>query len=129
MLPWCYTASRALWARDSCVVCHHFDLSLLPRSMDRDNSIHNHWFLIAENQKIVILEAVSSEEDIRDQNGKPFQPPPIQSDYCHYSQTLLILPKDLTCLWKLVPWQQQFSFIRPVIIIRSSSSAHITIFS
>ena len=38
--------TRVQWASESCVNWYCFHLSLFPRSMDRDNSAHSHWFLI-----------------------------------------------------------------------------------
>ena len=42
--------SKAQWTNGSCVDRHCFNLSLPPRSMGRDNSTHNHWFLIGHTQ-------------------------------------------------------------------------------
>ena len=64
MLPWCYTASSTKRGRDSCEVWRCFQLSLLPRCVDRDNSAHNHWLLIAYSQKVGILSEVASDEKV-----------------------------------------------------------------
>ena len=64
MLPWCYTASSTKRGRDSCEVWRCFQLSLLPRCVDRDNSARNHWLLIAYSQKVGILSEVASDEKV-----------------------------------------------------------------
>ena len=50
--------SWARWVRNSCEHWPCFDISLLPRNTDRDNSAHNHWFLIVQFQEIGILQAI-----------------------------------------------------------------------
>ena len=57
-------ASRDQWASEFCEEdCHCFNLFLILRSMDRDNVTNNYWFLIAQAQKIGVLQVVLSEEN------------------------------------------------------------------
>ena len=68
-----------------------FNLSLLLQSMDSDNWARNQWFLIAQAQKIGVLQVLVSAEDACNWNGKPSKPPSLTpSTYCHYFYTLLI---------------------------------------
>ena len=39
----------------SCEVWNYFNLFLLPQGMESDNRAHNHWFFIAQTQKIGVL--------------------------------------------------------------------------
>ena len=48
------------WAKKSCEDLHCFGFSLPPWSMDMDSSVHNHWFLITQTQKIGILQLAIS---------------------------------------------------------------------
>ena len=74
----------AQWVKKSCEEWYCFNLFLLPQSMDRDNSAHNHWFLFAQTIKIGILQVAVSEEDTCAQNGKPITPSSlISSKYYH----------------------------------------------
>ena len=41
--------------------------------MDSDNRAHNHWFLVAQAQKISVLQVVVSDEDACNRNGKTIQ--------------------------------------------------------
>ena len=52
-----------------------FQLSLLPGSIDRDNSTHNNRILITQTMEIAILQVVTSDEDACNQNGKTSTPP------------------------------------------------------
>ena len=71
-------SERVLWRRAS-----------LPLSMDRDNSAHNHWLLIAQTQNTGILQAAMSEKDTCNQNSKSYTPPfPMPSYYYHNFLTL-----------------------------------------
>ena len=98
-------ASRDQGVRTSCEDKHCFDLSILSKSMGSDNRTHNHWFLIAQAQKIGVLQVVVSNEDASNWNDKPFNPPSlIPPTYCHYFHTLLIPSQKLTFLWKSVAW-------------------------
>ena len=64
---------------------------LLPQSMDSDSRAHNHWLLIAQAQKIGILQEVVSDENACNRNGKPSNPHSlIPSAYCHHFHSLLI---------------------------------------
>ena len=84
---------RFLWEKylPLCKVWWYFDLSLLSQSMARVDSAHNHWFLIAQTQKIGILQVVASNKDFCDQSGKPSAPLSlIPSTYYHYFYTLPI---------------------------------------
>ena len=68
-----------------------FNLSLLPWSMDRDKRAHNHWFLVAQAQKIDVLQVVVSHEDPCNQNGKPSNPPSlIPLTCCHHFHCLVV---------------------------------------
>ena len=40
-----------------------FCFCLLPQSMDKSGSTHNHWFLIVQTQKMSVLQFVASDED------------------------------------------------------------------
>ena len=92
-------------ARIFCEDWHCFDVSILPQSMYSDNRTHNHWFLIAQVQKIGVLQVVVSDEGASNRNDKPFNPPfLIPPTYCHYLHTLLIPSQKLTFLWKPVTW-------------------------
>ena len=76
-----------------------FNLSLLLQSMDSDNWARNQWFLIAQAQKIGVLQVLVSAEDACNWNGKPSKPPSlILSTYCHYFYTLLIPSQELEFL-------------------------------
>ena len=67
--------------------------------MESDNRAHNHCFLIAQAQKIGVLQVAVSNEDACNWNGKPFNPPYfILSAYCNYVHTLLIPSQELTFL-------------------------------
>ena len=124
MLSWCDTTSRTQWAKGSCEDWRCFDLSLPSRSMDKENSAHNHWFLIFQIQKIGTLQVVASGEDIWDQIGKPSTPSsPMSSNYYHYFHTLLIASKNITRHWKLVlknvHWR--FSILIHYLFVQASS--------
>ena len=70
-----HTATKTQWLKKSCEDWHRFSLSLIPGSMDRDNSARNHWFRIAQIQKNGVLQVVASVENVCDQNtGKPSNP-------------------------------------------------------
>ena len=71
--------------------------------MDSDNRAHNQLVLIAQAQKIDVLQVVVSNEDACNRNGKLSSPPLIiPSTYCHYFHTLLIPSQELTFSWKPV---------------------------
>ena len=42
-----------------------------PQSMDSDNNAHNHWFLITQAPKRIVLHVVVSDKDVCNWNGKP----------------------------------------------------------
>ena len=72
-------------------------LSLVPQSMDRDKSNDYVWFLIAQTQKIGVLQVVATNEDACEQNGKLLtSTSPIPSTYCYFN-ALQVQPQDLTC--------------------------------
>ena len=58
--------SRSQWVKKSCDTWHCFDLSLLPKSLSRDNSAYIHRIPNAQIQKIVLLQVVDSDEDTCD---------------------------------------------------------------
>ena len=64
------TASREQGARESCEDWHCFNISLLPQSMDSDSRAHNHLFLIAQVQKIGVLQLVISDDYACNRYGK-----------------------------------------------------------
>ena len=70
----------------------YFNLCLLPWNMDRKNWAHNHWFFIAQAQKIGVLKVVVSDEGPSNKNDKPFNPP---LSYYHYFHILLSLSQEL----------------------------------
>ena len=78
-----------------------FDLFLISQSVDMDNSAHNDWFLIAQTQKIGILQVAISEGDeilVSDYDGKPSTLTSFMPSVCnHYFRTLLIPPKVISC--------------------------------
>ena len=75
----------------SCKVWWCYNLSLLSRIIDRVDSSRNHWFLIAQTQKIDILQVLVSDKDLCDRSGKPSALLSlIPSTYYHYFYTLLI---------------------------------------
>ena len=47
--------------------------------MGRDKCTQNHWFIIAQTQKIGMSLVAASEDDTSDQNGKPYTPPNLTS--------------------------------------------------
>ena len=72
---------------------------------DSDNRADNHWFLIAQAQKIGVLQVVVSNEDVCNWNDKRSNPPSlVPSTYCHYIHTLLIPSQEVTFLnlYKLI---------------------------
>ena len=72
--------TRSQWAIEYCE-----NLSLLPWSMGRDNSTHNYWSHIVQAKKIVVLQVLTSNEDVCYQNRKQITAPsPISSNYCHH---------------------------------------------
>lgn len=76
----------SLVLHDSC-----FILSILPRSMDRENNIQNYWFFIAHTWKIGVSQVAASDKDTRDQIGKSSTPlSPRPSIYYIYFHTQLI---------------------------------------
>ena len=81
---------------------HCFNLSLLPQSMDSDNRVHNHWFLITQAKKIGVLQEVS-DGDICNWNSKLSSSPSfILSSYCHYFHTLLSQELTFLNLFKVI---------------------------
>ena len=50
-----YSASMHQGVRGSCEVWNYFNLFRLPQGMESDNRAHNHWFFIAQTQKIGVL--------------------------------------------------------------------------
>ena len=101
------TAPRDQGAREFCEEWYSLppndNLSLLPQSMDCDNRGFNHWFLISQSHKIGVLQAVLSDEDACNQNGKLFSPYSL-TPYFHYFNTLLIISQELIVSWKPVVW-------------------------
>ena len=96
-------ASKDQGARESYDDWHCFNLSFLSQSMDCDNMAHNHWFLIAQAQKIDALQVKDSDGDACKWNGKLFSPPSlIPQIYFHYFDTLPIPLQELTFPWKSV---------------------------
>ena len=79
-------------AMESCEEWPRFNLSLLPQSMDSDSRVYNQWFLVAQAQKVGVLQVVVSDEDVCNWNSKPSNPPSLIPSllYCHYFYTLLI---------------------------------------
>ena len=64
--------------------------------MDSDNRAHNHWFLIAQDQKFGVLQVKVSNEDAYNPNGKSSNPPSlILLACCHHFLTLLIPSQEL----------------------------------
>ena len=64
---------------------------------------HNHCFLIAQAQKVGVLQVVVSDEDACRQNEKPSNQSFLKtSTYCHYFHTLLIPSPELTFSRKAV---------------------------
>ena len=68
-------ASRDQGARKSCEDWNCVNLPLLPQSMESDNRAYDHWLLIAQAQKIGVLQLVVSDEDACNGNGKPYNSP------------------------------------------------------
>ena len=69
--------------------------------MESDNRAYNHWLLIAQAQKIGVLQLVVSDENACNGDGKPYNSPaPIPPTYSHYFHTLLIPSQELTFPWK-----------------------------
>ena len=67
------------------VQANNFDFYMLSWSTDRDNSAHNHKFLIGQTQK---QEVAAFEEDACYQNGKHSTPPsPMSFTHQHYYHT------------------------------------------
>ena len=96
------TASRDQGARESCEDWHCFNISL-PQIMDSDIRTSNPWFLMAQAQKIGVLQIVVSDEDAWNRNGKLSNPPSlVPSAYCRYFHTLLIPSQELAFPWKPV---------------------------
>ena len=93
-------ASRDEWAREPFEDWHYFNwhcfnLSLLSQSIDKDNRVYNHLFLIV----------VVSDEVTFNQNGIPWHPPStLPSTYFHRFHTLLIPSKELTSHYNSVAW-------------------------
>ena len=103
MPPWCYPVPRAQEAREFCENWQYFDISLISLSMGRDKSAHNLWFLIAQTQKVGILQVAAFDKDIFYLNGKPsISPSTIPSTYYHYFHALQIPSENLIHLRKLV---------------------------
>ena len=83
-------------AREPCEDQHCFNLSLLSQSLDSDNRAHNQLVLIAQAQKIGVLQLVASDQNACNWNGKPSNPLSlISSTYCHCFHTLLIPSQEL----------------------------------
>ena len=83
-------------AMESCEGWHYFNLSLPPQSMDSDISDNYPWFLIAQAQKIGVLQVVVSDENAYNQIGKLSNPPSLISlTYFHYFHTLIISSQEL----------------------------------
>ena len=86
------------------------DLSLHSESMDGDKCAHNHWFLIAQTQKIGMSLVAASEDDTSDQSGKPSTPPHLTLS----TSTIIITRQNLNLAIILVlemyylPRDQQF---------------------
>ena len=75
-------ASRDQGARESCEDCHSFNLSLLPQSMNGDDEVHNHWFLVAQAEKNGVLQVVVFDKGACNRNYKPSdQPSLIPANY------------------------------------------------
>ena len=97
MLSWYDPTSKTQRGKGSWEDWGCFDLSLPSRNMDRENRVHNYWFLIFQNQKIGILQVEASVEGIWDQIAAPSTPSsPMPSNYYHYFHTLLIPSKNIT---------------------------------
>ena len=78
-------ARKTLWVREYCEKLHCFNLSLLPWSIDRNNSAHYYSSRIAQDKKIGVFQNVASKEDSCYQNRKTITPPSlISSDHCYY---------------------------------------------
>lgn len=90
-------ASRAKWVKKFCDDRRCFDFFQLSWCINRNNSVHNHWFLINQTRKVGILQVAPSEEDTSDQIGKPSTPLyPMLSTYFHNFYTLPTPSNNLT---------------------------------
>ena len=59
--------------------------------MDSENRAHNHLLLIAQAQKVGVLQVEVSDKDAYSWNDKPSSPSSlIPQTYCHYFHTALI---------------------------------------
>ena len=98
------STSKAFYLPQLCQGTNEQESLALPQNIDRDNRAHNHWFLIAQAQKIGVLEVVVFDEDGCSQNGKLSNPPPssIPLIYLHYFHTLPIPSPELTFPYKRV---------------------------
>ena len=83
--------SRAQWVREFCEDWRISDLSLSSRNMDGEKCAHNHWFLVAQTQKIGISLVAASEDDTCDQNGNPSPHSPRPQPHHYHSRAKLLL--------------------------------------